>query len=256
MQVAGCSALVTGAASGLGAATARRLAAAGATVTAVDRDAGRAGTQSRPGTTFVVADVTDEEQVQHAVDEAGRRGPLRIVVNCAGISLPGQRTVGRSGAVHDLAGFRRVVEVNLIGTFNVTRLAAAAMPPPADPADERGVVVNTSSVAAEDGQVGQVGYAASKAAVAGMTLPLARDLAPLGIRVNTILPGAFDTAIFGPRGEAVTAFQSRLLADAAYPLRLGDPDEFAALVEHLVTNAYVNATCIRLDAGTRMRAKP
>jgi NAD(P)-dependent dehydrogenase (short-subunit alcohol dehydrogenase family) len=259
MQINGTSAIVTGGASGLGAATVLRLAKAGAHVVALDRnaEAGKAlAAAHAPDVTFVDADVTSEEEVQAAVDAAVAQAPLRIVVNCAGIAIPPQRTVGRGGIPHDLAAFRKVVEVNLIGTFNVTRLAAAAMPAPSAAHEERGVVVNTASLAAEDGQTGQVGYAASKAAVAGMTLPLARDLGVLGIRVNTILPGSFDTPIFGPTNPQVEEFQRRLLADAVFPNRLGDPDEFAALAEHIITNPYLNAETIRLDAGTRMRAKP
>lgn len=260
MQIPGNAAIVTGGASGLGAATVRRLAERGACVVVLDRDKERgASFVSEFGSNVVFArgDVTDEEQVQAGIDAARATAPLRILVHCAGIAIGATRTISREGALHDLASFRRVVEVNLVGTFNVVRLAAAAMAQQdPSPSGERGIVVNTASVAAEDGQVGQVAYAASKAAVAGMTLPLARDLAVVGIRVNTILPGSFDTPIFGPASRELEEFQRRLMADAVFPVRLGDPDEFAALAELLITNEYLNAETIRLDAGSRMRAKP
>ena len=189
--------------------------------------------------------------------QAKARGPLRSVVNCAGIGWA-TRTVGKDGeyaSAHDLDLYRKVIEINLVGTFNVCRLAATAMShnePDADGA--RGAIVNTASVAAEDGQIGQVAYSSSKGGVVGLTLPLARDLAVVGIRVNTILPGLIDTPIYGS-GPASEEFKARLGTGVLFPKRLGHSDEFASLAVELLANSYMNAESIRLDAGIRMQPK-
>ncbi len=252
MLISGVGALVTGGASGLGEATVRRLAAAGAEVTIVDRnaDAGLALARELGGANkFVEADVADPEQVATAVSLAGETAPLRIACNVAGIADV-SRTVARDGTPADLERFRRVVEVNLVGTFNVLRLAAAAMAATEPLAGgERGVVVNTASVAAFEGQVGQVAYAASKGGVVGLTLPAARDLAVVGVRVCSIAPGTFDTPLLGLLPPAA---KEALSTDVLFPKRLGQPEEFAALVAHIVENPYLNGEIIRLDGGLRM----
>ncbi|GAB3038536.1 3-hydroxyacyl-CoA dehydrogenase [Parafrigoribacterium mesophilum] len=243
MQISGCSALVTGGASGLGLATALELRAAGAHVIIVDLPA--SGGDNVDGVTFVPADVTDEAQVQAAVDAA--RAPLRIVVNCAGIGTPG-KTLGRDGPLA-LDSFERVVRVNLLGTFNVIRLAAKAIAG-TDPVDgERGVIVSTASVAAFDGQIGQAAYSASKGGVVGMTLPIARELAAHLIRVMTIAPGTFDTPMLAGLPEAA---RESLGAQVPHPSRLGKPSEYAALVRHIVENPMLNGETIRLDGAIRM----
>ncbi len=261
MDVAGSVALVTGGASGLGLATARRLSAAGATVVIVDLPAseGTSVAASLDGAVFAPADVTDEDQVAAAVERATGLGTLRVVVSCAGIG-PASRTVGTSGP-HPLDLFRTVVRVNLIGTFNVIRLAAQAIaatdPVPASigpdaegaTGEERGVVVNTASVAAFDGQIGQAAYSASKGGIVGMTLPIARDLATLKIRVVTIAPGLFRTPLLAGLPEDV---QESLGAQVPHPSRLGRPEEYAALVEHVVANPMLNGEVIRLDGAIRM----
>lgn len=248
MDVAGSVALVTGGASGLGLATARLLRSAGATVVIVDlpRSAGDA-IASEHGFTFVAADVADSDQVERAVSVAAGLGPVRIAVNCAGIATPG-RTIGRSGPL-PLDDFERVIRVNLVGTFNVIRLAAAAMieAPPVD--EERGVIVSTASVAAFDGQIGQAAYSASKAGVAGMTLPIARELARHLIRVVTIAPGIFETPMMAGLPQAA---RDSLGAQVPHPARLGRPDEYAALVGHIVANPMLNGETIRLDGAIRM----
>ncbi len=248
MQLAGSAALVTGGASGLGLATATTLARAGAAVVVADLassngEAAAAGF----GGVFAPTDVTDEASVQAAVDLAGSLGPLRVAVNCAGIGTPG-RVVGRDGPL-PLERFARVVTVNLVGTFNVIRLAAQAMAA-TEPVDgERGVIVNTASAAAFDGQIGQAAYSASKGGVVGMTLPIARDLADRLIRVMTIAPGLFDTPMLA--GLPEPALQS-LAAQVPMPSRLGDPTEYAALVRHIVENPMLNGEVIRLDGAIRM----
>jgi NAD(P)-dependent dehydrogenase (short-subunit alcohol dehydrogenase family) len=247
MQLAGSVALVTGGASGLGAATVRRLV--------VDRDkaTGEAlAAELGAAAAFAVADVTDPAQVEAAIARAGELGPLRVAVSCAGVGWA-SRTLDKTGKPHDLELFRTVVTVNLIGTFNVLRLAAAAMAK-GEPAagGERGVIVNTASVAAFDGQIGQIAYAASKAGVAGMTLPAARDLAPAGIRVVTIAPGIFDTPMLGALPEDKRA---ALAADVVFPKRLGDPAEYGALVASIVETGYLNGETIRLDGALRMPPK-
>jgi len=250
VQLDGVAALVTGGASGLGLATAAELAAAGAAVCLLDLPTS-AGEQAARGlggpALFVPTDVTDEASVQAAVTAARELGPLRVVVNCAGIGTPG-RVLGRGGPL-PLEQFARVVAVNLVGTFNVLRLAAAAMAQTEPVAAERGVIVNTASAAAFDGQVGQAAYSASKGGVVGMTLPLARDLATALIRVMTIAPGLFDTPML--QGLPEPARQS-LAAQVPMPSRLGDPREFAALVRHICENPMLNGEVIRLDGAIRM----
>lgn len=251
MRIEGHVFLVAGGGSGLGEATARRLAAAGGRVLVADlnieqgrRVAESLGAQAR----FAPTDVTDEAGVAAAVAMAQELGPLAGAVNCAGILL-GMRMLGKEGP-HDLAAFERVIRVNLVGTFNVVRLAAAALAKnEPNPDGERGVIVNTSSVAAFDGQIGQAAYAASKAAVAGLTLPLARDLARHGIRVVAIAPGIFDTPMMQALPEAA---RQSLGAQVPFPPRLGRPDEFAALVEHIIENPMLNGEVIRLDGALRM----
>jgi NAD(P)-dependent dehydrogenase (short-subunit alcohol dehydrogenase family) len=250
------SAIVTGGASGLGAQTARRLAGEGVGVVVVDLDEmnGKAVADEINGV-FVPADVADEEQVIAAVDAASDVGALRVLVCCAGIPS-GTRTIGRGGAydtAHPLGSFAKVVNVNLLGTFNCVRLAATAMSrlEPLDDHGERGAIVTTASVAAFDGQVGQAAYSASKAGVAGMTLPVARDLAVAGVRINTIAPGLIETPIYGS-GEEAEAFKERLAKDVVFPKRLGRSEEFASLVVELLSNSYMNGEVVRLDAAIRL----
>lgn len=253
MKLSGCVVLVTGGASGLGAATVRRLVAGGAKAVIVDRDEAR-GTAlaTELGAVFAKADVTDAAQVEAAVALAGTLGPLRVAVSCAGVGWAA-RTLDKTGKPHDLELFRTVITVNLLGTFNVLRLAAAAISK-TEPLEhgERGVIVNTASVAAFDGQIGQIAYAASKAGVAGMTLPAARDLAPAGIRVVTIAPGIFDTPMLGSLSDEVRA---ALTKDVVFPKRLGDPAEYGAMVAAIVESGYLNGETIRLDGALRMPPK-
>jgi NAD(P)-dependent dehydrogenase (short-subunit alcohol dehydrogenase family) len=206
---------------------------------------------------FVEADVTSTEQVLEAVERARTLAPLWSAVNCAGVGS-GTRTIGRDGeyaSAHDLDTFRRVIEINLIGTFNVCRLAATAMSANSPDVDgARGAIVNTASLAAFEGQVGQVAYSSSKGGVVGLTLPLTRDLSVIGVRVNCIAPGTMDTPIFGV-GESVEKIKSGLLADVVFPHRFGRPDEFASLALELLTNSYMNGEVVRLDAAIRMGPK-
>jgi NAD(P)-dependent dehydrogenase (short-subunit alcohol dehydrogenase family) len=203
------------------------------------------------GAVFVRADVTDPDDVQAVVERATALAPLRVLVNCAGVGDPG-RTLNRDGEPLDLARFERIIRINLIGTFNTLRLSAAAMARTERLADgERGAIVNTASLAAFDGQIGQASYSASKGGIVGMTLPVARDLGSAGIRVNTIAPGLIDTPIYG-NGAEVEAFKEKLAAHVVFPRRLGAPDEFASLALELITNSYMNAEVIRLDAGARL----
>ncbi|SFT77208.1 SDR family NAD(P)-dependent oxidoreductase [Arthrobacter sp. ov118] len=265
MDIKGTVALITGGASGLGAATARRLFDAGASVVLVDLPASAgdafaaeltaSGSASGRTAVFVPADVTDEAQVQAAVDAAVALGPLRVVVNCAGIATPG-KVLGRDGVL-PLETFSRVIQINLVGTFNVIRLAAAAMAA-AEPAmtelggPERGVIINTASVAAFDGQIGQPAYAASKGAVAAMTLPIARELARSLIRVVTIAPGIFETPMMAGLPQEA---QDSLGQQVPHPSRLGRPAEYANLAAHIVDNAMLNGETIRLDGAIRMGPK-
>jgi NAD(P)-dependent dehydrogenase (short-subunit alcohol dehydrogenase family) len=250
MQIAGSVALVTGGASGLGLATARRLVGAGANVVLLDLPSSpgaAAADELGRAAAFSPGDVTDEVDVAAALDAAEARGPLRIVVNCAGVGTAG-RVIGRNGVL-PLEQFTRVVQINLIGTFNVLRLGAERIAAH-DPVDgERGVIVNTASAAAYDGQIGQAAYSASKGGVVGMTLPIARDLADKLIRVMTIAPGLFATPMLAGLPQEA---QDSLGAQVPHPSRLGDPDEYAALVEHIVHNPMLNGEVIRLDGAIRM----
>jgi NAD(P)-dependent dehydrogenase (short-subunit alcohol dehydrogenase family) len=243
------NALVAGGASGLGAATARALAGAGASVTIADIDAERGGALAGElGAVFVAPDVTDEAQVQAAVDAAAGDGELRISISCAGIG-PAEKTAGRKGP-HSLAVFERVIAINLIGSFNVLRLAAARMLDNAPDSDgQRGVHINTASIAAFDGQIGQVAYSASKGGIVGLTLPAARDLAQNGIRVCAIAPGLFDTPLLAGLPDDVRASLGQSVPN---PPRLGRPDEYAALALHIVSNPMLNGEVIRLDGALRM----
>jgi len=246
--------LVTGGGSGLGAATAQMLCAEGARVVLADvNPAGeQLARQLGAGARFVKADVTEEASMQSAVDLCvSAFGAIHGLVNCAGVA-PGERVVGRSGP-HALASFERAVKINLVGTFNAIRLAAAKMSvQPALPSGERGVIVNTSSVASMDGQIGQAAYAASKAGVNGMTLPVARELAKFGIRVMTIAPGIFDTPMLQGMSEEIRA---SLGQQVPFPPRLGRPEEYAALVRHIIENEVLNGEVIRLDGAIRMGAR-
>ncbi|MFP5373133.1 MAG: SDR family NAD(P)-dependent oxidoreductase [Actinomycetes bacterium] len=247
------AAVVTGGASGLGEATTRALAARGAAVTVLDlqEERGRALAAELGGqTSYVRTDVTDEASVRAAIAEAtGKDRPLRIAVNCAGIGWA-QRTIGRNGDVHDLGAFTRTVMVNLVGTFNVLRLAAAAMAATGPEDDgERGVVVNTASIAAYDGQIGQVAYAASKGGVVGMTLPAARDLSSVGVRVVTIAPGLVDTPMLAGLPQEA---RQNLAAGIPFPKRLARPADYAQLALAVIEHGYLNGEVIRMDGALRM----
>ncbi len=249
MQLAGNVFVVTGAASGLGAAVAQAFSAAGGKVVGIDLRAPEALPEGIAA--FVQADVCDADAMQAALARAAELGPLRGAVHCAGIA-PAARVVGRDGP-HDLVQFRKVIEVNLIGSFNLVRLAADAMSKNEPLADgERGVIVMTASVAAFDGQIGQAAYTASKAGVAGMTLPIARELARFGVRVVTIAPGIIQTPMMAGMSQEV---QDALGAAVPYPPRLGRPDEYAALARHIVENVYLNGEVIRLDGAIRLAPK-
>lgn len=253
MDIAGASALVTGGASGLGLATARRLTAAGANVTIVDLPSSNGATVAEGlGGSFVAADVTDADQIADAAGRAAEAGPLRVVVNCAGIAPPA-KVLDREGVPSALADFERVIRVNLIGTYNVVAQTSAVMAK-TDPAEggDRGVIVNTASVAAFDGQIGQPAYAASKGGVHAMTLPIARELARHGIRVVTIAPGIMETPMLKGLPQAA---QDSLGQQVPYPSRLGAPDEYARLVLAIVDNGYLNGETIRLDGAIRMAPK-
>ncbi len=255
MQLKDSVALVTGGASGLGAATVRALVGKGAKALIVDRDEAKGqalAAELGASAAFAKADVTDAAQIEAAIEAAKALGTLRIAVSCAGVGWA-SRTLDKTGKPHDLDLFKTVIGINLIGTFNVLRLAASAISKAEPLADnERGVIVNTASVAAFDGQIGQIAYAASKAGVAGMTLPAARDLAPAGIRVVTIAPGIFDTPMLGQLSEEVRAALSK---DVVFPKRLGDPAEYGAMVAAIVESGYLNGETIRLDGALRMPPK-
>ncbi|TDD85190.1 3-hydroxyacyl-CoA dehydrogenase [Saccharopolyspora karakumensis] len=250
MDIEGAVALVTGGASGLGLATVEELRGQGAKVVIVDLPSSQGeavAAELGGGVVFAAADVTDEEQVTAALDAADGLGALRIAVNCAGIGNAA-KTVGKKGAF-PLADFTKVINVNLIGTFNVLRLAAERMSRTEPVGEERGVIVNTASVAAFDGQVGQAAYSASKGGIVGMTLPIARDLASLKIRVTTIAPGLFHTPLFSALPEEAVA---SLGAQVPHPSRLGEPSEYGSLVRHIVENPMLNGETIRLDGAIRM----
>lgn len=246
MQIDNVSAIVTGAASGLGNATAAALAAHGARVFGLDLDV--ADAPALDNLKYVKTDVTSEAEVRHAVALAEEQGPLRIVINCAGIG-PSARILGRGG-VHDLALYRKVVEVNLIGTFTVLALAAETIAR-TEPLEhgQRGVVINTASVAAYEGQVGQAAYSSSKGGVVGLTLPAARDLAQHGIRVNTIAPGIVETPMLATISEE---FRAGLAAGVPFPQRLAQPTDFAQLVTQLIEHDYINGETVRMDGALRM----
>lgn len=255
MQVQGSAFLVTGGSSGLGAATVRLFSRRGANVIVADLNEGagaKVAAECGAGARFVRTDVTDEASVDGAVRAAIESfGQLSGAVNCAGIA-PGERVVGKSGP-HSLGLFAKVINVNLIGTFNVTRLVAAAISRrEAEPEGERGIIINTASVAAYDGQIGQTAYAASKGGIVSMTLPLARELARFGIRVMTIAPGVFDTPLMDTLPESV---RQLLGQQVPFPPRLGRPEEYAALALHIVENPMLNGEVIRLDGALRLAGK-
>ena len=258
MDITGASALVTGGASGIGAAVVRQLAGKGAKVVVADvqEERGRS-LADEVGGTFAKVDVTDTAQIEAAVVQAAELGDFRILVNSAGIGWA-QRTIGRDGefdSAHDLAAYSRVIAINLIGTFDAIRLAATAMSRnEPDAGGERGVVVNLASVAAFDGQIGQAAYSSSKGGVVGMTLPVARDLSASGIRVNTVAPGLIDTPIYGA-GEQADQFKAKLGESVLFPKRLGQPDELASMVVECVRNPYMNGEVVRVDGGIRMPPK-
>jgi NAD(P)-dependent dehydrogenase (short-subunit alcohol dehydrogenase family) len=257
MELDGIASIVTGGASGLGAASARELARRGARVVVADitDDKGKA-VADEIGGLFAHVDVTQTADIVAATELAKTLGPVRALVNCAGIGWA-SRTIGKGGyeTAHDLGAFRRVVEVNAIGTFDAIRIVATAMAQTEPLADgERGAILNTASVAAFDGQIGQASYSASKGAIVGMTLPIARDLAVVGVRVNTIAPGLIDTPIYGA-GPASEAFKDNLKRDVIFPRRLGTAEEFASLAAEVLGNSYMNAEVIRLDGGARLQPK-
>ena len=255
MEISNKVALITGGASGLGLATAETLLDAGAKIMLLDLNEDNAKSAVEKlgsNASFVIANVTDESSVQSAVDKTVEVfGGLHVVVNCAGIGSA-SKTVGKNGA-HPLDYFKTVVDINLNGTFNVLRLAAVAMADNEPNEDgECGVIINTASVAAFDGQIGQAAYSASKGGVVGMTLPIARDLARMGIRINTIAPGIFDTPLMGMAPDAV---RNPLIEMTQFPKRLGIPSEYAALAKHMVENPFLNGETIRLDGAIRMQPK-
>lgn len=260
MDIKGASAIVTGGASGIGEASVRLLAKAGAKVVIADlerqADVGNA-LAKEVGGAFCPVDVTNTDDIINAVEMAKSMGPLRVLVNSAGIGWA-QRTIGKDGSYDSAANldaFKKVIAVNLIGTFDAIRIAATAMSQTEPMEDgERGAIVNIASVAAFDGQIGQNAYSASKGGVVGMTLPVARDLAAVGVRVNTVAPGLIDTPIYGT-GDASEAFKANLQKGVLFPQRLGQPEQLASMVLECVTNSYMNAETIRVDGGIRMQPK-
>ena len=259
LDLTATSSIVTGGASGLGEAAARRLAARGAKVVIVDlNDEKGLAVAGEIDGTYLRADVTDTEQVIAAITAAEDLGPLRTLVTAAGIGWA-SRTVGRDGqfaSAHDLGAFTKVLTVNLIGTFNCLRLAATAMGrlEPVDADGARGAIVTLASIAAFDGQIGQAAYSASKGGIVGMTLPIARDLAAIGVRLNCVAPGLIDTPIYG-EGPASEAFKDTLKRDVVFPKRLGFPDELASMIVELLTNSYANGEVVRLDGAARLQPK-
>ncbi len=258
MDITGAAAIVTGGASGIGAASARLLAARGAKVVIADlqEDKGKALADELGGA-FAKVDVTKTEDIIDAVDMAKSIGPVRVLVNSAGIGWA-QRTVGKDGSYESAANldaFKRVININLIGSFDCIRLAATAMST-TEPLEygERGAIVNIASVAAFDGQIGQASYSASKGGIVGLTLPVARDLAAIGVRVNTVAPGLIDTPIYG-EGDNSEAFKANLQKGVLFPQRLGFQEELASMVVECITNSYMNAETIRVDGGIRMPPK-
>jgi len=258
MDISGSSAIVTGGASGIGAASARLLAERGAKVVVADLQEDKGSELADEiGGAFCKVDVTSTDDITNAVEMALSMGPVRVLVNSAGIGWA-QRTVGKDGqysSAADLDAFKRVIAINLIGSFDCIRIAGTAMSR-SEPLEygERGAIVNIASVAAFDGQIGQASYSASKGGVVGMTLPIARDLAAIGIRVNTVAPGLIDTPIYGS-GEGSEAFKANLQKGVLFPQRLGGPEELASVVLECVTNSYLNAETIRVDGGIRMPPK-
>ncbi len=258
MDINGASAIVTGGASGIGAGVARQLAAKGAKVVVADLNAENGATLADEiGGVFAPVDVTKTEQIEAAIAQAEELGPVRVLVNSAGIGWA-QRTVGRDGefsSAADLGAFTKVIAINLIGTFDCIRLVGTAMSRTEPTATgERGAIVNMASAAAFDGQIGQAAYSASKGGIVGMTLPVARDLAAVGIRVNTVAPGLIDTPIYG-EGAGADAFKAKLGESVLFPKRLGVPDELASMVIECLTNSYMNAETVRVDGGIRMPPK-
>ena len=248
MQLNDTAAIVTGGASGLGAATAAALAAQGAAVYAIDLQGSIDQAPAVEGVTYLAADVTDEQQVRAAVATAAEGAPLRTVVNCAGIG-PSARILGRKG-VHDLGLYAKIVQINLVGSFTVLALASEAISQTEpDENGQRGVIVNTASIAAYDGQIGQVAYASSKGGIVGMTLPAARDLAQYGIRVCTIAPGIVQTPMLATVSEE---FRAGLAAGIPFPQRLAEPVEYAKLVTMIIDHDYLNGETIRMDGALRM----
>jgi NAD(P)-dependent dehydrogenase (short-subunit alcohol dehydrogenase family) len=258
MDISGASAIVTGGASGIGAASARLLAKRGAKVVVADLQEDKGQELAKEiGGAFCKVDVTKTEDIINAVEMAKSMGPLRVLVNSAGIGWA-QRTVGKDGSYDSAANldaFKKVIAINLIGSFDCIRLAATAMSV-TEPLEygERGAIVNIASVAAFDGQIGQASYSASKGGVVGMTLPIARDLAAIGVRVNTVAPGLIDTPIYGD-GDNSEAFKANLQKGVLFPQRLGGPEELASMVLECITNSYMNAESIRVDGGIRMPPK-
>ncbi|MGA1031155.1 MAG: SDR family NAD(P)-dependent oxidoreductase [Ilumatobacteraceae bacterium] len=258
MELTNSSAIVTGGASGIGAAAARMLAKKGAKVVIADLQADKGEQLAKEiGGAFCKVDVTNTQDIINATEMAKSMGPIRALVNSAGIGWA-QRTVGKDGTVESAANldaFKKVIAINLVGTFDCIRVVATAMSRN-EPLEhgERGAIVNIASVAAFDGQIGQASYSASKGGVVGMTLPVARDLAAIGVRVNTEAPGLIDTPIYG-QGDASEAFKSNLQKGVLFPQRLGSPEELASMVLECITNSYMNAESIRVDGGIRMPPK-